>query len=330
MPVISYFEAAHKYGLSDPTGMSGGTSAAILGTVTATNVTFTNAPAFASPYSSDKYVTLFSQTLSGGFTFNYVGNTSTATDAFLRAVVGTRTDTGEVLFYAGWQIPINIAHLGVASMPTVIDHDIAYVIGTKFNDIAMAPKGTSSTVDGGEGVDTVVLAGSRAEFFQSPYQLGITKGFTFTKESPISQVVQVINVERLQFTDQTLAFDTEGTAGKAFRLYQSALGRAPDAGGLGFQIRTLEGGESLRAVAQNFIGSPEFSAKYGALDNAAFVTQLYANVLHRAPDALGLAFHVNSLATGLGRADVLVGFSESPENHANLIGVMSGGMVFTG
>ena len=39
--------------------------------------------------------------------------------------------------------------------------------------------------------------------------------------------------------------------------------------------------------------------------------------LHRAPDAGGLAYHVSHLNAGVPRADVLVGFSESPENQAN-------------
>ncbi len=71
-------------------------------------------------------------------------------------------------------------------------------------------------------------------------------------------------------------------------------------------------------MAQNFIDSTQFER------------QLYANVLHREAYAQGLAFHVNNINTGFNtRAKVLVGFSESPENQAALIGVMSAGMVFS-
>ena len=90
----------------------------------------------------------------------------------------------------------------------------------------------------------------------------------------------------------------------------------------------MDKGAALSSVAQNFIASPEFSAKYGTLDNTQFVTQLYANVLHRAPDAGGLAYHLDSLAHGATRADVLVGFSESQENQAALVGVLSAGVEF--
>lgn len=122
----------------------------------------------------------------------------------------------------------------------------------------------------------------------------------------------------------------DGTAGQVYRLYQSALDRAPDQGGLGFQIGSIErSGLSLVQVAQGFIASTEFSTKYGALDNTQFVTQLYANVLHRAPDAAGLAFHVGNLNAGVSRAQVLVDFSESPENKANTAAAISAGIRFT-
>ena len=140
----------------------------------------------------------------------------------------------------------------------------------------------------------------------------------------------LLGIERLQFADVKIAMDVDGNGGMAYRLYQAAFNRTPDKGGLGFQMSALDGGYNIAAVAANFIASPEFTATYGALDNAAFVTQLYQNVLHRAPDASGLAFHVNNLATGANtRANVLVGFSESPENQAALIGTIQNGMEFS-
>ena len=124
--------------------------------------------------------------------------------------------------------------------------------------------------------------------------------------------------------------DTAGNAGMAYRLYQAAFDRTPDQGGLGFQMKALDDGLNIAQVAANFIASPEFQRTYGALNDTQFVTQLYQNVLHRAPDSGGLAFHVNNLATGANtRANVLVGFSESPENQAALIGAIQNGMVYT-
>lgn len=114
--------------------------------------------------------------------------------------------------------------------------------------------------------------------------------------------------------------DLQGHEGMAYRLYQAAFDRAPDLPGLGYHTTSLDGGVNVSQVAAQFIASPEFASRYGALDDAAFVTQLYQNVLHRGPDENGLAYHLGDLAHGLGRSDVLVHFSESPENQALVVG----------
>jgi hypothetical protein len=83
-------------------------------------------------------------------------------------------------------------------------------------------------------------------------------------------------------------------------------------------------------MSQNFLQSVEGVAAYGSLTDAQFVTSLYSNVLHRAPDAAGFEFHLGNLASGINtRAVVLMGFSESAENRAALVGVTSNGIEFT-
>lgn len=177
-------------------------------------------------------------------------------------------------------------------------------------------------IDGGNGLDTVVFAGKRAAYQIKAAASGITVKDTAGNGGTDS----LSNIERLQFADMSLAFDTSGNAGQAYRLYQAAFNRTPDTGGLSFQTRALDDGWGLGGIAQNFIDSPEFSSKYGALDDRQFVTQLYQNVLHRAPEPAGLAYHLNNLGNGMLRSQVLVGFSESPENQAAIIGMIQNGI----
>ncbi|WP_194724396.1 DUF4214 domain-containing protein [Noviherbaspirillum malthae] len=193
--------------------------------------------------------------------------------------------------------------------------------GTPGSDRIAAQTG-NDMIDGGSGIDTVVFAGKRAAYQISTGEWGIAvKDTTGTGGAD-----SLVNIERLQFADKTIAFDTGGNAGQAYRLYQAAFNRTPDTGGLSFQTRALDAGWSLSDIARNFIDSPEFSARYGMLTPAEFVTRLYANVLLRAPEAEGLAFHLNNLANGMSWAQTLAGFSESPENQAALIGVIQNGM----
>jgi serralysin len=98
------------------------------------------------------------------------------------------------------------------------------------------------------------------------------------------------------------------------RLYHSTLNRLPDATGLEGWTYTLKSGTSLLQIANGFTGSAEFQQKYGSLDNSAFVTLLYNNVLGRNPDSEGLTSWVTAIGGGMTRAEVVIGFSESSEH----------------
>jgi hypothetical protein len=116
-----------------------------------------------------------------------------------------------------------------------------------------------------------------------------------------------------------LAIDTAGNAGQAYRLYQAAFDRTPDRAGLSYWVNDLDHGADLAGVAKNFIASAEFKAVYGdpaALTASQFVDLLYANVLHRAPDAAGKAYWQDQINQGFPRERVLASFSESAENVA--------------
>ena len=125
--------------------------------------------------------------------------------------------------------------------------------------------------------------------------------------------------KRIEFADGTLALDIDAgeTAGQAYRLYQAAFARTPDISGVSYHMNDIEdNGLALENVANNFIASPEFKAKYGEnpSDND-FIDLLYQNVLGRSADDDGLAFYKNHFNEGtMTRAAALIGFAESPEN----------------
>jgi hypothetical protein len=105
-------------------------------------------------------------------------------------------------------------------------------------------------------------------------------------------------------------------AGQVYRLYEAVLGRSPDYGGFQAWFDGLSSG-TLTAVqiAGAFAGSAEFRLVYGALDNAAFVTLLYQNVLGRAAAQAEINAWLNLMAgeTGQSRAQVALGFANSQE-----------------
>ncbi|HJV86719.1 MAG TPA: DUF4214 domain-containing protein [Noviherbaspirillum sp.] len=198
--------------------------------------------------------------------------------------------------------------------------------GNDGNDRLIACAG-NDVIDGGAGLDSVVFSGNRSNYAIYKTASGLT-----VVDNTGSQGTDVLsNAERLVFDNTALAFDINGDAGMAYRLYQAAFNRAPDLPGLGFWINALDAGFSLMNVASGFYYSDEFRSLYGTSpSNADILTHYYQNVLHRAPDAEGFAWWLNVLDNGVAsQIRVLIDFSESPENQAQLMGVVQNGIEYT-
>ena len=129
---------------------------------------------------------------------------------------------------------------------------------------------------------------------------------------------QFMKLQTNQSDQSTDAFDSVSET-EIGRLYTAAFGRVPDEGGLQYWINVVNDPlVSYKDVSQNFVNSPEFSAIASPNSSSdVFATALYQKVLGRAPDSSGLGYWTNLLDTGLkDRADVLMGFANSPENVA--------------
>jgi hypothetical protein len=123
----------------------------------------------------------------------------------------------------------------------------------------------------------------------------------------------------------------QGTIAPVARLYFAYFLRIPDYGGLQFWIQQYRAGMPLATISQNFATSAEFTGRYGSLSNAQFVTQVYQNVLGRAPDAGGLAFWLGQLNSGaMNRGAVMIGFSESPEYRGVIANEVYVTMMYSG
>lgn len=194
------------------------------------------------------------------------------------------------------------------------------------SDIFLAQKG-SNIIDGGHDLDRMTFLSNREDYMVS-VENGITlvKGKTDNVEEGTDTIT---NIERLSFADHILALDIIGHAGEAYRLYQAALDRLPDEKGLAGWIKYLDDGFSLFNAAELFISSFEFTSRYGSLNSEAFVDQLYRNVLGRAGEPEGFRGWVDGLVNGLTRAQVVVGFSESAENQANVLNQIKDGIPYT-
>lgn len=182
-------------------------------------------------------------------------------------------------------------------------------------------------LDGGSGLDFANYEGNGNEYvvtFNGDGTVRVTDGFYNDDRT--------FDIERLSFNDGTLALDVDKgeNAGEAYRIYQAAFDRTPDADGLSFWIQALDGGASLLEVAHGFVDSAEFQSVYGSNPtDEDYVAQLYFNVLGRPGEQEGVEFWEDQLAQGVSMAAVLMGFSEGNENIAGVAPEIAGGIWYT-
>ncbi len=215
------------------------------------------------------------------------------------------------------------------------------VMGLSGDDIFYGYAG-NDYFDGGSGLDTVVMIGRRVEYTIKQANAIVDLSANANGKTLTGYTVQdkvglrddtdtLIGIERLQFSDKTLALDTAGNAGMAYRLYKAAFNRIPDTTGLGYWITKLDRGMDLIEVSARFVDSTEFRSLVGSNPtNAQFLTEVYSNVLQRDPDAAGYAWWLGQMSsnTSKTRQKVLADFSESPENKGNVADLIGAGILF--
>jgi hypothetical protein len=204
------------------------------------------------------------------------------------------------------------------------------LLGGPDNDTLSGGPG-NDILDGAGGHNTAIYSGPRAEYALTA--IGDASLTVADSQSARDGTDTLSHIDYLQFADKVIVVADAGHASVA-RLYSAALDRAPDQPGLNgwgdaytnLVSESAKAQGAFVALAQTDIGgitiasgftlSPEFQNKYGSLNDAQFVTQLYNNVLDRDPEPAGLNGWLAAMQAGATREIVLVGFSDSPENIA--------------
>ncbi|AXA89827.1 DUF4214 domain-containing protein [Massilia sp. YMA4] len=205
-------------------------------------------------------------------------------------------------------------------------------------DDVIGSAGGNDTLDGGSGNDVVIggvgddrlAGGSGDDVLQGGRSERGAWTFTLDGKGSLTARHETATFAPGQQESVALAELNKAAAGLGFLqasattlvdialLYRAAFGRTPDLAGLNFH---LERGSDMAAIARAFTASAEWrELGLERLDNAAFVRQMYEQVLGRKGDPEGLAFWAAQLegATGkfVTRAEVLAGFALSDEARA--------------
>jgi hypothetical protein len=207
------------------------------------------------------------------------------------------------------------------------------LVGGGGSDRFYSSKG-NDVLDGGDGNDAVTFKGNASEFRVEKVGSNWQVRDTRTDPSVTQGEDTLTGIERVAFQDKVMALDTEGTAGKAYRVYKAAFNRDPmqgDTSGLGYWIGQMDSAMDLIEVSARFVDSKEFRDLYGTNPtNAQFLTKLYENVLGRTPEANGYNWWLNELNTNPSKtkAKVLADFSESGENQTGVAALIGNGITY--
>lgn len=181
-------------------------------------------------------------------------------------------------------------------------------------------------LNGGAGLDTAVLNGPR-----SAYQVTRSgNGLTVQDTQGSDGTDTLTEVERLQFTDQHLAFDLDGNAGTVARDLGAVFGREAVANKAyaGIGLGLLDNGTTAAALMQLAL-----DARLGTgFSHTALVDLLYTNLVGSAPSAADRAFWVNTLTSGqytpVGLATMAAELALNADN-IGLVGLADSGLAYT-
>ena len=211
------------------------------------------------------------------------------------------------------------------------------LVGTSTNEVFATGSG-NDVIDGGAGTDTVTFTGTRAE------HTIVKSGTGWTVSSPADGTDTIQNVERIKFSDTSVALDltASNSAGGIYRLYVALLNREPELGGLGYWIDRADKGLSGESMASEFVYQEEFKNLYGITnlfdhyatgnDLVGMIKAIYKNVFNRDADQGGLDFYVGMITSHERTLErVLAEFADSPEykDRITLTGVLADGVAYT-
>ena len=187
--------------------------------------------------------------------------------------------------------------------------------GTTSADTLSSSRG-NDTIDGGGGIDTVLLNSSISNY-------SVTKtatGFNLVDKTGLDGTDTLLSIESIKFADKTINLTVQAKATSApkadvtrlVELYTAFFNRVPDADGMSFWIDEMKAGKTTNQVAEAFYNAGvNYSSLTGfssSMTNADFINVIYKNVLGRkdGADAGGLSFWEGEITSGRATRGTLV------------------------
>lgn len=197
------------------------------------------------------------------------------------------------------------------------------------------------TFYGGAGTDTSVYRGKSTSYtiesasvWNEYSQKSDLQGYVVTDKTGLDGRQQLSGVERLKFTDGTLALDfSRGENGyKAAMLIGAAFGKDKVSTFFAPAIGLFDQGMTTDGVAKLVTDLKLIENTIGSSSNKAFVSAVYKNVTGVLPDALTEAMFTSYLDNGAMDKSQLLSLASGVavlENQIGLTGLQTTGLIYT-
>jgi len=197
--------------------------------------------------------------------------------------------------------------------------------------------GGNDMIDGGIGIDIAEFSGSLGNNSNKNYSIQKINESTWTVSytgpvianypPPITEGIdQITNVERLQFTDKSVALDLNGNAGTTAKVIGAVLGKSqvenPTFVGLGLSYLD-------KGMSYSDLGALALTA-VGATTNDEVVSTLWKNVIGTDATTAIKAPYIKMLTDGMKVGDLVVLAADTSFNttNINLVGLVQTGIEY--
>jgi Ca2+-binding RTX toxin-like protein len=196
------------------------------------------------------------------------------------------------------------------------------IFGGGGNDSLIGGPGNDQ-ITGGDGIDTVQLSGNWSNY---TIALDRSSATIFDKIASNDGTDQLNEVERLKFSDKSIAIDLTGNAGTTAKILGAVMGKdsLQNKTYVGIGLNLLDGGmnySDLAALALTAIG---------ATSNDAVVSVLWKNVIGTEATSAIKEPYIKLLTDGMKVGDLAVLAADSSFNisNINLVGLLQTGIEF--
>ncbi|MBC7602107.1 MAG: hypothetical protein H7255_05525, partial [Ramlibacter sp.] len=197
------------------------------------------------------------------------------------------------------------------------------MFGRAGNDVLTALAG-NDVIDGGAGIDRAVLPSAKSAYVVSRDDLGMQVEGAGDND-------RLINVERITYSDISVAYDIGGNAGVDAKIIGAIFGvdALQDEALVGQYLALLDAGYAYETALGVAVNSGRFAAEAGGTSNAQFVDRVFFNLVAFHPDAATAAPLVALLDSGtLTQAQLGVLAAETVYNNVNLVGLALTGLEY--